>query len=1017
MALTEEQKQAVETPKHLAVIASAGTGKTTVLTERFLHCLNHRNAKLHEILAFTFTDKATREMKNRVIQKGQFDPASTPQLQITSIHAFCHKILRLHGLTLQLHPDFEIYDDTSFKLFVSDYSKAWISNELRSGNATLKKMLQYYGSWHIHKTVYRLIANDLWNIPAENQKCFSIDDSVEADILDTFISDVRQQALLLQQERIRSQTITYDDLEILTLELLTKQPALLKKYQSKFKFILVDEYQDISPRQFKLIKKLFRPEMNEIFIVGDPKQSIYGFRSADLRLFFEMANIISKHGGKTIYLTQTFRTPKNLQSYFNTIFPTILTENLFVSGTTSKDLPSASVFALKVTEDTASKSLFHTSSARHIAGLIRNLIDRQKVPPSKIAILCPTRNKMPIYETELVALNIPTNTLRSNALFESSEILAVWHILNHLAAPPNRITQAGILRHVPFGFSEGFMSHLLRSEVLDIFSGQTPDLFASTKEKDNWHRLCHLMSKWRSLTNTLYAAEIYQTIVADVFCDSNQIRFDPLLRILKSWQTSEYFTLSSVKTWLLQLPEMDLSIPAEQDSEGVQILTVHAAKGLEFEHVFIVPDGGTNSSKDIFAMHPDKGIAFKAHDLNAEKSIKHSLSDSDSIKEIKTDEKLLSAEEIRRLLYVAFTRAEHSLYLFPEPLSKEKSKKLMKNPTDLSCLTSFNDWMYWAAELAAPLLVQSMPEALPESTLNASDTEITTNTIAEAQSSFLPCDFKNLTPVLSVSELETFRECPRQFELRYIRNIRPVRRSFAFKAVAANQPTKIRLTALERGNLFHEILQFYEVSRDANLDTVINQALFNQHIVDTDGSILAECHLFVQNLKRDPFIRSVLFDNIESKEELSFTLQLDKICVIGQMDKIVKVDKAILESEWLVIDYKTQHTHSETQRDELAAQYQFQMQSYALSAAKHLGVDRIDSMILFTNGPHYRLMTHDRSSLDKFESQLNSLTESYHDNSRHGQFPLTKKTTNCSHCPYFKDDYCGIQTQKNNSLF
>lgn len=994
MKLTSEQRDAIETRNSLAVIASAGTGKTTVLTQRYLNCLTQRGAEFHQIIAFTFTEKATREMKMRVIKSGNFDPSTVPQIRISTIHGFCHRLLQQYGLLLKLKSDFGIIDENSHSIALKTSAGAWINHEIESGNETIKQMVHYYGGQTIRNTVFDLLSGDIWTLPQHQIQCLNPESELDAQTVTLFLKQISSFALELQNQRVINKLISYDDLELLTLRLLTDHSEVRAKLQKLYKHILVDEYQDISPRQFELIKLLFNPALNEIFIVGDPKQSIYRFRNAELQLFFDMVKIIENSGGKTIHLAHTFRTPIRTQEYFNHIFPKILGNDLFKSGQAHMQHPEARVMVRKLDSAELSTSQHHDTVAEDIARTITSLL-QNGTKPDRIAILCPTKSKMTHYESALAQRSIPVSSQRSKNLFDQPEILCIWHLMNFLAGDQSRITQAGILHQSPFQFSEGFISHLLKSEMQSLFTGQTPDLFASQNERQAWQQLSALITQWSRLTKTLYAADMYQTLILKLFPSADILLFEPLLQIIQSWQKQNIFFLHQAKSWLAKLPELKLSTPLVPDDSGVQIITVHGSKGLEFQHVFVVPAGRDRTESPLYCIQENEGFVFKLHDYDNLETIKPNLTESESFKLVKAYQAEQEAAEIKRLIYVALTRTELSLHLYPSNPSKARMAALDKNPLDTANLKNFNDWLYWLS------LQNGVP---PESSTDAQlQLDYPLDNLKQDSPVLTPTHSEHV-PTFSVSELEVLDVCAKQFQLKHIRGIQPLKPFIK----ASSSPTRTRLTPIQRGKLFHEILQFYEFNRDTNLNTVIEQALFNQHIVDETGTIKTECQLFIQKLKNTPFIRQVLFECEQSHEETQFALKLNSLCLIGQIDKIVRIKHPDVASEWLIIDYKTNLVQSPAHCDELAKQYEFQMNCYAIAIAKNLGLKSISTMLLFTQGQQFRIHNHSEEQLLKFENHLNTLTEQLLTHSQNGNFPFTTAKSNCDHCVYFKEDYCGV---------
>lgn len=1022
MNLTAEQKKAITLEKNLSVIASAGTGKTTVLTERFLHCHFNRQIPLYNLLAFTYTEKATREMKSRILsnQKIPFDEA--PLLNISTIHAFCHKILKTNGAVMGLSQDFEVYEDQTHTIWQDNRIKKWVQDCLNNNDPTLTQFCKKYGLHNLVTATKLLLDEDLLSCDPGHIVSLNRENEVDQKLLTDFLKLNREFQEALIHEKIETQCLSYNDLEILTLKLLEENPYIIQKIQERYRCILVDEFQDVSPCEFALIKKIFNPELNEIFIVGDPKQSIYRFRGGNSQLFFQMTEIIQNHSGETIHLTETFRTPENLQNYFNTIFPLVLDEGCFEKAITNQDHPSQ--IYVGAHQKLATLEM-HKEYAEQISVMIDTLI-HSGASPSEIAILFYTRGHLEIYKKCLDERKINSITEMNASYFEEPLIQTTWHILNHLCdeltGHHNKISQIGILRNPIFGFSETFIDHIAKANKDNLFEEYTLDLFTSHHDREKWAFLSQKLKTWKSLSQTLLISELFQTIVHDINStqDADQ-RFvtQNFLQILLSWETQDLKHLADARVLLKDLHSRELKFKSGQtDAEGVRLLTIHGAKGLEFEHVFIVPGRAKPNTSPILLLKDVEGIIFKTHEMDQENTLKYKLSESKTFEEEWQKQKTLNQSEIKRLIYVALTRAKKALYLFPAFPGKTLDESLTKDPLDVSTIKSFNDWLYWLGLQVSEAQQDWKP--LPIEPISC-------------QSSCLPPATLHLLTeeshqsLLSVTELETYVLCPKKFQLKYVQNLRVSH--FATPKDETRNKTRSDLSAQEWGNLFHEILHFYQAKDEDNLDTVIDQALFNQHIIDSNHEIKSDCQEFIQKIKQNSLFQHILFDHLASHEELEFALKLENFILTGQIDKLVLVannytnDGLVQEKngqpagassqserKWIIVDYKTHHLSNEREKEKLAQKFHFQMSCYALAISKKFGLKEMDSLIIFTNGLTHQIFHHSERELNNFEENLNLISTQIITSLTKRKFPLTHDRNACGSCIYFKDNYCGVRS-------
>lgn len=701
MQLTEEQLKAVQTPGNLSVTASAGTGKTTVLTQRFLHCFLERRAELSQIVAFTFTEKASHEMRTRIIASEQISYDGASQLGISTIHAFCRKILLQHGKILGLGENFDMHDENSFQIWREIKVRQWLDKNLENPDHVLTRFCQKFSYGNLQKTISNLFELNLGFIPENQIRCIDDNQNPDTELLNGFLKSVADFQNTLVSERITKNWLYYDDLELLTLRLLENHPDILNEIQKKFLHILVDEYQDVSPRQFELIHKIFNPELNEIFIVGDPKQSIYGFRGTDARLFARMTDIIESAGGKSIYLHETFRTPAKIQSRFNDFFSKVFDPEIFQPGTSHQNSESE-IHLAEIPNDKESSDETRERYSQKVATLIKNLIENGTRADS-IAILGYTRNILSVYKQALAQQNIPTNSHDPVLLLDNPLIQTAWHVLNYLsdveARHFDKISQIGILRNPVFNFTESFIDVLVKTRADNIFFEQTIDLFASQHDKTNWLRLTGFLKKWQELSSKLLLAELFQKILDDIKPDmsaSEMMLCEDFYQLLLVWQKQDLSTLMLARPFLKNLHNQDISATVSRNnSEGVRLMSLHAAKGLEFDHVFLIPGKHRNNESPLFFFKKNQGFLFKTHDANKEKTLKYQLEETENFALEKSDKTIQEKEELARLVYVALTRVKKNLYIFCAQPTQILQKALKSNPDDVTTLKSYDDWLYY----------------------------------------------------------------------------------------------------------------------------------------------------------------------------------------------------------------------------------------------------------------------------------------------------------------------------------
>src|SRR5213595_829785 len=288
--LNEAQREAVLTTEGpLLVIAGAGSGKTRVLTRRIAHLLSAVGAKPSEILAITFTNKAAAEMRERV--EHLVGPPARAAWVMT-FHAACGRILRREAPRLGYRTNFTIYDS---------------ADQLRLTKQCLEELdrdPKRFTPRGIHSQISNA-KNQLIGPAEYASRVSSFYDQTVADVYEVY-----------QRKLFQSNAVDFDDMLYLTVDVLERFPEAQEKWQKAFRYVLVDEYQDTNHAQYKFLQLLAEPNMN-VFAVGDPDQSIYAFRGADIRNVLEFERDFP--GARTIALEQNYRSTNAILEAANAV--------------------------------------------------------------------------------------------------------------------------------------------------------------------------------------------------------------------------------------------------------------------------------------------------------------------------------------------------------------------------------------------------------------------------------------------------------------------------------------------------------------------------------------------------------------------------------------------------------------------------------------------------------------------------------------------------------------------------
>lgn len=595
--LNEVQQQIVEdTEGAIMVLAGAGSGKTRVLTNRINFILKNKKANFNEILAITFTNKAANEIKNRLISDGN---AFAPTWAMT-FHSMCCKILRLEAEYLEGYTSsFSIYDEQDKKNTIKKILK---ENNLKEDEflAEVSQCISNYKISNVSLEEYKLFYNIT---PHKAQVC---------EIIEKYETKLKQ-----------SNAMDFDDLINKTLVLLQTNQYVCEKYQQKFKYILVDEFQDTNETQYNLVKILSGYHGN-IFAVGDEDQSIYSWRGASIdnikRFLKDFPN------AKLYKLEQNYRSTKNIIEYANKIIKnnhnridkTLFTEN---------DSGSNVVY---------SKSFTDREEAEYVVKTIQSLVKLHGYNYSDVAVLMRLNALSRNFEEKLLNYGVPYKMFGGQKFYERAEIKNIMAYLKLLVNNQDEESFYRIINFPKRGIGDGAIAKLkeinqncLLNAVLSL-----PDNCTGALAKFIPFKLLitDLLQKLNELSLFDFVDyTVTKTNILSAYAEDTDENYNRKLNISEFLQlVKQYEEENEGKTLVDFLQSVSLTTDIdsyETDNNTVTLATVHSVKGLEFKVVFVV------------------GLEERFFPI-----IRVDTNDDD-------------IEEERRLMYVAITRAREKLYL------------------------------------------------------------------------------------------------------------------------------------------------------------------------------------------------------------------------------------------------------------------------------------------------------------------------------------------------------------------
>lgn len=623
--LNEEQKEAVlATEGYVRVIAGAGSGKTKLLVSRYAYLVRDYGIDSANILCVTFTNKAAGEMKRRI--RELIGPTYDTNL-ICTYHGFCARLLREDPEKLFLHKGFQIMDGAAQRAILEEIFQKY---ELKLDHSSFEKILKRIGEVKSGGAyVPRMCDPAPGNIM---QHIAGMDDQITEDFLQ------RQKALCV---------LDFHDLLHYALYLLERDEEVRGKWQERLNYIMVDEFQDSSRREMKLVD-LLSDRYRNLMIVGDPDQNIYEWRGSDVKLLVDFDK--THKGTKTVFLNRNYRSTPQILRCAN-----VLIDKNEIR--LKKDLYTASPAGTEVNH-------YHAKSDEEeneiIAETVKAFVGTGRYRYSDCAILYRSSFLSRMVEKKLVEAGIPYEIYGGVRFYQRMEVQDMIAYLRLIAYDDD--TAFKRIVNTPrrkFGRAKMAALERIRDSGLSFFSEEGErSLFQALKENlsdpalrsSEVTGLLSLVEEMREKCGRMRISEI----VKEVAVKSGYMRYirelgdeERLENLMEFMRIASEFEASfgedlSLSEFLCQIA-LQSAEGEEKERQAVKLMTIHAAKGLEFPIVFIV-----GLSEGVFP---------------SAKSIE--------------DRKRLGLEEERRLCYVAITRAKEHLFLMDsEGLSQNGMKKL-----------------------------------------------------------------------------------------------------------------------------------------------------------------------------------------------------------------------------------------------------------------------------------------------------------------------------------------------------
>lgn len=606
--LNDKQKEAVQCVNGpLLIMAGAGSGKTRVLTHRVAYLIENNFANPWNVLAITFTNKAAKEMRERV---DKLMGEGSEDIWVSTFHALCVRILRRNAE--------KIGYDRSFNITSTSEQRTLVKRLLSDLNADSKQ----FNPRSILSTISNA-KNDLVTPEDYSKSARGPYEEVVAKVYTRY-----------QKELLANQAMDFDDLIMLTIKLFKEFPEVLEYYQDKFHYIHVDEYQDTNEAQYELVNKLARKYRN-ICVVGDADQSIYGWRGANME---NIMNFEKDYPDATVIkLEQNYRSTKNILATANSVI---------ANNTNRKDK------TLWTENQSGDKIHYYRASnandeAYYIVKKIQDLCQNEGFSYGDFAILYRTNAQSRVMEETFMKSNIPYKLVGAHKFYDRKEIQDILAYLRLASNLDDSLSFARIVNTPKRGIGASSLDKLqsfaAQNNMTLIEAAEDADLanirgkakgqlaaFAKMMKELNQFQEDHNITE---LTDEILDKTGYRKMLESEKTLENQSRLENLDEFKTVTQEFENHWVPEEEDsnmfvdFLSDLALMSDQDDVEDDVQEVTMMTLHAAKGLEFPVVFLI-----GMEEGIFPLS-------------------RAAEDEDEL------------EEERRLAYVGITRAEKRLYL------------------------------------------------------------------------------------------------------------------------------------------------------------------------------------------------------------------------------------------------------------------------------------------------------------------------------------------------------------------
>jgi ATP-dependent exoDNAse (exonuclease V) beta subunit len=694
VSLTGEQQAAVQRRSgELSLAAAAGSGKTTVLVERFVGAVLEDGLTPAQVLAITFTDRAAGELRERVrsrfLELGERALArDTESAYVSTIHGFCARLLAAHPLAAGLDPGFSVLEEGLAARLRRDAFREALSEFVEDERADAVALVAAYGADRLRGMIeavhgqLRSRGERLPRLPAPAPRAGEPDDQQAAaacGLLDRLLELFTAFYESLKRDRA---AVDFDDLELLAAELLGASEEIRRSWSRRFELLMVDEFQDTNHRQLAILRLL---ENDNLFTVGDEFQAIYGFRHADVAIFRERAELLAG-GGASLALTHNFRSRPDLVETVGALFEERIEGFERAAGArephAGSDGPAVELLltqkggwddagagAPSIGTGLPRAASWRQAEARLLSRRVAELVARGQARCGEVVVLLRALGDIAVYENALQQRGLPT-LASAGAYWKSRAVEDLLAYLRVLANPLDEVALYACLGGPLGGVSRDGLALLALgaqergTRAYELATGGAAELALAPADTLALERFCAFVGGERASAPLRPLGELISRAL-------DRLGYGPggelanahkLARLARRFEDGEGRDLRAFLDHAAFLTEQGRSgeadAPALSDTDAVRLMSIHAAKGLEFPVVCVADLGRAANTRMAELLVEDRRIGLQLAHLDGSKS-----TPALEYQALSEERRAEEAGEEDRIIYVAMTRARERLLL------------------------------------------------------------------------------------------------------------------------------------------------------------------------------------------------------------------------------------------------------------------------------------------------------------------------------------------------------------------